>query len=39
MVGGGDERGGDEHAPVAVEREERKRTEDVEVGLDPSALR
>ena len=30
-------RRGDEHAPVAIEREERERAEDVEVRFDPPA--
>jgi hypothetical protein len=37
MVCGDDGGGRDEHPPVAVEREERERAEDVEVGLDAAA--
>ena len=37
MVGRDDDRAAHEHAPVAVERQEGERPEDVEVGLDPAA--
>ncbi len=37
MVQSHDGRGGDQHPVVAVQGQERERTEDVEVGLDPSA--
>ena len=37
VVGGDDDRGRDEHAPLAVERQEDERGEDVEVRLDASA--
>ena len=37
VVGGDDRRGGDQHAPVAVEGQEGQRAEDVEVRLDAAA--
>ena len=37
MIQGHDDRRGHQHAPVAIDREEGERAEDVEMRLDPAA--
>ena len=37
MIGRNDDGGGNQHAPILVERQEGQRAEDVKVGFDSSA--